>query len=462
MKINKQVFQYAFIAVFIQSVFVFLSLFIKTFAYLSVAVFVIDLLFLVKYKKKFIFKYCVIILNLCLLLLGCILIEFFPRVFLVELQSFSYFNGAIAFLSLFLTLMVSSLLIFDERYEKPGYNHQMLEIKLEKNKAFINLCAAIVLLLFLLLFSQVVLHPAFSMGVDRFVYAQLYKVDGVIGKIETEAPLLLVFSLLAILYGNKIIGISGVITYILYFLWTGNKFGPFLTLINVFVLVFYNRFTTLNKAKIKRLFRILIIVFACIISFALYFAISTENYSAIAYLQQRGAQQGQLWWKSYEVIKNFHPEEFLNDFFSQITTDFSLEKGTGLNFGIYKIMYLCAPSWMVTDKLATGSRYTQAGYACAYYYFGIVGAIVFSIFYAYLFCHILNKFIFNLRNRDYIAALIFLRFYFISETAFSMFLFDDYFDILSILSYMYIVYSQLRKSKIDRHNTLHARYPTCH
>ena len=81
-----------------------------------------------------------------------------------------------------------------------------------------------------------------------------------------------------------------------------------------------------------------------------------------------------------------HPDEFKNE----ITALFEQKEGAANNVGsrngIYGIMYATAPQSIIDGKLTTGSQYTEGGYAAAYYYFGPLGAICFSVLMRLLRC----------------------------------------------------------------------------
>lgn len=94
----------------------------------------------------------------------------------------------------------------------------------------INRISFVVFVLFGILFATVAAHPAFLLEVDRFTYASQFQNSRLIETLVYIAPLLLIFPILSLIYGNKVLGGAAILLYVLYCLWVGNKFGPFLLL----------------------------------------------------------------------------------------------------------------------------------------------------------------------------------------------------------------------------------------
>lgn len=113
----------------------------------------------------------------------------------------------------------------------------------------------------------------------------------------------------------------------------------------------------------------------------------------------------------------------------------------GANNGIYKIMYLCAPESVIDWKLGTGSRYTEAGMAAVYYYFGAFGVILFAAIMGFIVAATVNCFLRFIANNNLIAAMLMLRIFMIERTFLSMFTMADFFKPLSLLSYIYLYFA---------------------
>lgn len=420
---------------------------IRFFSYLSMLFFFIYFFAFIIKNKEFALKYLAFLFISTTAILGVAIIELGDIIYLVELNSYSSFVGSLPLLIFSYWLFLVIIILVDNKYEARISSESLDE--LAKYSSFYNMVSIVVLGLFLLLFSRIASQSALQLGVDRFVYATQYSQLGVLDKIVSNAPLLVVFPILTIIYNKgkyqRIIGVLGVCMYILYFAWIGNKFGPFFTLICVFILVYYKRIIIKGKKFLKMLLVASIASFALIVSYSVAFSISTSSYSGLSYLEQRASQQGQLWWKTYEVCKQNHPAEFINEIKAVNNGKEAINDNVGSNNGIYKIMYLSAPKEQVDFKLSTGSRYSEAGFATMYYYFGSMGVVLFSCVMGTIIAMTINCFIINLSNGDFIKSLIFLRFFLLERTSLSMFLFNDFVGIISILSYIYLFIMRRKK-----------------
>ena len=126
------------------------------------------------------------------------------------------------------------------------------------------------------------------------------------------------------------------------------------------------------------------------------------------------------------------------------------ESLVGARFGVYNIMYLCAPKQKVDAFILYGSRYTEAGYASAFYYCGILGCIIFAILFAKIIVTVTNSIIKQTKTNNLVGMILMVRMYFVTCTALSMFLFGDYFTGTSFLTYLWAVYSKTGKRIVFR------------
>lgn len=413
----------------------------KFFSSISLIFFVVYIIYWCVLKnKEFALKYLAFLFVSGAAVWGVAIIELFDPIYLVELDSSSSFVGSLPLIILGYWLFLCAIIFADSKYKFKIYRESVNE--LVKYKNLYNVISWIVLLLFLILFSKVASRSALQLGLDRFAYASQYSQLGILGKVVSNASLLIIFPILTIIYNNnfqRFIGVLGVVTYILYFAWTGNKFGPFLTLICIFLLVYYRKILEKGRGFLKRMIIVSFTSLGMIFAFAIIFSTSISSYSGLTYFEQRSAQQGQLWWKTYEICESTHPLEFADEIKAVNNGKDAISDNVGSNNGIYKIMYLCAPKTRVDFKLSTGSRYTEAGFATMYYYFGSVGVIVFSCVMGAIVAITVNFFIKALNTGDYVKSLIFLRFFLLERGAVSMFVFNDFVGVVSLLSYAYLL-----------------------
>ena len=421
---------------------------IKFFSYFAIVFFGVYLICLWLYDKTFFLKYLAFVFTSVGTIAGVVVIELFPSMYLSELRCQSDFVGSLPLLIVGYWIFLLVLEIMDNRY-KQSINDMPIDLfENEKYQKKINLIASFALIPLIMLLCYAISHfpAAFSLNIDRFTYASNFNFPWILSKFKNIAYLFVCMCLLALIYANKGIGVIGVAVYFMYFLWTGEKFGPFWSVLCIMAIVYYNKFLSIEKSKRRKIIKTAMIIFTVLILLAVYIASNTLNINSYDYFVGRAAQQGQLWWRTYDLYGgNIHPNEFVNEINAFFEGDKPNQECIGAKNGIYKVMYLCAPESVVTNKLFSGSRYTQADYAVVYYYFGFPGVVVYSILMGLIISGIVNSFILSLQNKDYIKAMIYLRFFTMIRASFSMFTCGGFISLLSILSYLYLIFTHLSK-----------------
>lgn len=442
---------------FIFTSFLFVSLMIcvifssiKAFSYVSLLLYIAYLIYLYCFDKTYFVKYLAFIFSAIATVAGVTIIELLPKQYLPEMACQSYFTGS-------LPLLIFSYWIFLYILESREYHYENnLKIddsffRSKQTKQIINLFALISCLLFLILFGYVATHtsPAFVLKVDRFIFSINYEMPWLITKIRDYSSFTLIFSLLSLIYGNRLIGAFSVLFYSAYNIWIGEKFGALFSLLCILLIVLYNKIVSLEPKVLKRALRYIIVIFLVLIVFAVSIYSIVNSASPYEYFTTRNAQQGQLWWKTYDLYNGqIHPTEFDNEINAFIEGDKPNQECIGAKNGIYKVMYLCVPEYLATAALSNGSRYTQADYAVMNYYFGIPGVIVYSVSMGFIISGIVNLFIRSLQKKEYIKAMIYMRFFTMIRTSFSMFTFGGFLSTLSILSYAYLFFSYIKSLRI--------------
>ena len=414
---------------------------IEFFSYVALVNFLYYFTFLFKNRPSFFLKYLAFFFMMCSALLGTMIIEFFD-IELVELETFSHFSGSLPLILTSYWLLFVTLLFFETKDSKskitigndtpPPYFMK-----------FILFGTIVTFIIYLVMFLSVIERPAFVLNIDRFAYASLFQTNSIIQRFTNQSGNLLLFPLLSLLYGKKRIGYLTLCIYILYFIWIGNKFGPFFTLICIFCLVYYNRIKEKGLISIRSILKKIGSVFVGLLFLTVIIGSFTGlGGSSIDYFFVRTSQQGQEWWKTYDLCKgDFHPSEFQEEINAIVQGQKGAVNNIGKQHGIYRIMYLTTPWTRVDAKLATGAVYTEAGFASAYYYFGFVGTALFAIIMGILIAMTINGFICALNNYDIIKMWILIRFFQIERTGLSMFLFDDLFSLVSIISFLILIFS---------------------
>lgn len=430
---------------------------IKAFSYIALCIYIFYWLYLYHFNKTYFVKYFAFIFAAIGTVLGAVIIELFPEQYLGELRCQSHFTGSLPLLIFSYSIFLYVLELRDYHYGDNIKNVQVDAIGKGQSKRVINIFAFGSGILLVVLFGYVATHtlPASLLKIDRFGFALRYEMPWIISKISAYSYLLLVFPLLALVYANRIVAIVSIFLYCAFNFWVGEKFGAFFTLMCIMLIVMYNKIVLIDQKKLRKYLTVIIGVFIVLVVVAVAIMSSLTDSNPYEYFTQRTAQQGQLWWRTYDLYSGTaHPNEFVNEINAFVEGEKSVRESVWANNGIYKVMYLCAPESVVSSRLAGGSRYTQADYAVMYYYFGIPGVIIYSIIMGLIISCIVNSFIHAVQIKEYIKAVIYLRFFIMIRTSFSMFTFGGFLSFLSILSYVYLVFTHGRRLQFRLHKSV--------
>lgn len=441
-KINKKNFVSYLIILFILFLCSLLNKF-KVSTYASIIAFVFLCINVYMKHPRFYIKYFAIVFSFFAGYFSLCLIEF-SSIYMSEIQSYSSFQGTIPLYTLSIAMLTIGIILFDKKIDDAviinSDNHS-------SKKSFLNFMNLIIFIMYIGLFLQVYKHPSFLLGLQRVGYATEYGVKGIWEKISGLSYSLVPIPLYMIVAEKnkfkKIVSFLSVSLLVLYALWTGNKFGPFLIIIYIFLII-YGGFLT--EKKIKKMIVISVILILSIIGIALNINNITSKSSNSDYLETRLSAQNQIYWKIMSVYDGkTHLSELPEEISGQFTGSDIVSENIGSKYGIYKMMYIVAPQNAINRFLSGGYRYTYCGYASMLYYFGYIGPIIYSIFSSLLFVLLTNSILKSFKNNDYISAIICMRLFIISQTAINMFLFYQFWDVISILSYIYLLFFKNKK-----------------
>lgn len=402
----------------------------------SLVFFMALIVFFLANRPQLIVKYLPFFFAVVANVLGCAVCELSP-LYLEELGLVSFYAGSLPLLVLSRCLFLAILLAYDVRFGvEKSYSAGSGAVS-ENAARWINVLSFGTLVAFACLFSQVAAHPSFLEGLNRFSYSSTYQNSGgIMGILESASDYLFLFCVLGIRYGSRKCGIAGISLYILYLVWTGTKFGSLLTVLCVFAFVFYDKVLTFDIAVTRRVAFGSCAAILVLVAFALVLFSFTSDEDPIDYFSHRIAEQGQLWWSVYASVDGEgRADELSDEVDGTLRGSESIKENVGSDFGIYKMMYLVAPKKMIDNHLSVGARYTEAGYACAYYYLGVMGPPVFSLITGCLAAAVVNALLRALGERRIVSSVLLLRLLTLSRTAVGMFIFIGFFDIVSILSY---------------------------
>ena len=378
-------------------------------------------------------KYLFFVFGIVTNIVGVCVCEF-SSLYLSEINSISHYVGSLPILVFSRTIFLVLIL----EYELKNKN-SINNVKVEINEQYLRNFTIVVTVLYLIEFIHVFGHNAILMQVDRYDYSYL---GGLWSKLASYSQYLIVVPISYFTYTRKkILPAIAIVIYLLFFLWVGNKFGVFFYAICLVVLIYFSKHEY-NKAKLRKY---LIRAFICISIIVVLAVIIQLNYDGnntfTYYILSRLAQQGQLWWKTYENLdgKAF-PTSFVNEISATFNPPTDMQGNIGAKNGIYNIMYYCAPANRVNSILSHGARYTEAGYASSYYYFGVFGCLIFSTVMAFLVTRITNLIVKFSKQNSVLGLFIATRLYLFTSGALTMFVFSDFVSRGSLIFYVVLLF----------------------
>lgn len=343
---------------------------------------VLNLIFFLIYNYIYNMRNVIIFWNFIFVVLlniiGVYIIET-QNIYLYEIDKSSYFKNSLIELILIQMIFLYVLL----KKEKKFF---VKKININRKIKFFNKLLVILIFIYVFYFFIIgVKDPYFTLNMDRFLYKNLR--FSLIERKLFDYNICIFYLQIFLLYvfkNEKIYRILlkvSIILMIITGILVGNKFGEFIAYLNAFTLVNlrYNRF---KIEKIKKIISIiwkyvvLIIVILFIHKSLLYTDYDFKDFRV--YFYNRGAQQGQLWWGTYDKKNKGTLSEVGRELLSdeqkyRKTGDFKTENG------IWKIMLLNTPKNIIENRAKSFSSYTMSSNASINYYFGLIGNILFSI-----------------------------------------------------------------------------------
>jgi len=331
---------------------------------------------------KFLLKYSYILFMQCSNILGIYICEN-STLWLTELNRYSEPFGSLLLATVSHWVFFCALWYFETYFKDIGFVSKTN--KKIYNDNLLTVIGIVLLIVSVIAFLHVLSNPAFKLGLDRFRYAETF-LHGV-WKLPDKL-LGLSIPLIGILYifNFKKTAISILAFYSAYLFFIGNKFGGFLNLFFLSVPTVY----ALNKTDkvLRKTFVLGVLVSSFMVGIVFFHNYLTYGHGLgknFIYLEQRFAQQGQLWWAQYGKEK--HNGFKINELNDETKTYFDLKKQDReeWNHGIYKVMRNITPQDIYDKKIAAGSRYASATLASLYYYFKEFGLIVGNVILAFIF-----------------------------------------------------------------------------
>ena len=278
-------------------------------------------------------------------------------------------------------------------------------------------------------------HPFFAnQGIDRFEYKTL----GLAQAIASRSIVLFIYlaplAAMGVRHGHERLSLTFMLVCALTAFLTGNKFGFFMQVAYVLTLGLYTLVCSrFDKGQVILVLLMLLGSLMLLVGLVMvhnHIAYGTGFESNVSYLRQRMAQQGQLWWRTYKLEHAVGAQDHLPELQGEVAAWFNSEKDPASGtYGIYKIMlYDVKEPQLFYRKVADGSQYAYSTQASLYYYFGLVGVLVFSVVSAVVYCALVNTSILTFDRSRILQSVILVRLLNLSQGLLTQSVFDELFS----------------------------------
>jgi hypothetical protein len=353
---------------------------------------------------------------------GVAVIEFFNP-YLPELRSISEYNGSLKYIILAHFMTLTSCKWFYYIFKtKDSYPNRKKNFAHVTNSSFITIVqyGGILVLLSLAIYIGFIVKPSFVHQVDRFIYKAEF-INPIILAIINLTFYVIPFFILLWMLGKKV-SLAIIIIYLIVQVMIGEKFGLLFTVFSIYLIIqtmMFNIKPIFNWRKyIKRNLKKIIVITSVLITLAifinklLYPELNLQNY-----VIDRAAQQGQLWHSIFSV-KGDPFELDLENLKNELNSDNQYMKG------IYKIMYLVAPEWLVNLKINANSLFAFSTQSSILYNFNYVFLLFFqALFGVFMFWTVLN-FKLAILRKSFIRIVLSARLFFIFSLSFKLSMFN--------------------------------------
>ena len=342
-------------------------------------IFVIIFLF----NDKLLLKYLNSLISTTFLLVGVFVCDCI-NVWLAEIDATTYYCGAFNIIAFYHWIFFFTLRRIDPYFEKHT-KRNITKVAIGNasiTKTVIKYGGVLVFAFNMGLFLSVVRHPFFIYGVtNRFEYAQTYisrwqNLIRVFPPIFAPLVLVPVIDNARIRIGNIIRKvIIPYVPYILFLIWTGNKYGTYVELM-VFILV---PLLVTNKFKIKTKAILgygLLSISVILILLFLYYHLQGLSIASAAYqIYLRVACQGELWWKTIVTVETKGTN--VNEFFKEISYQWQaiITEASVKEYGVYHLMNMFGRTSIVYQYSTIGTRYAASGMELPFYCFGYLALL---------------------------------------------------------------------------------------
>lgn len=419
---------------------------IMAFSYISLVLFLVYIVFQAFLNPKIVLKYLYFYFAVVSNVVGVAACEL-TTIYLPEMYIASHYAGSLPLIVFARWLFLELVRYLDCRF---GFNVEDsgvarvwngIAISSERDKYYrmlLDVLNCLVLGFSAALCIHLVQHPSFLLAVDRIEYAELY-LTGLWGTISSYLSILIVVPIIRLRIKVNVISVIALVLYVASLFLSGVKFGSYFALICAFTIVYYDAIARMSLITLKRLFAMIFAVLPVLVFFSSGFQAIYSQIDPIEYLAARTAQQGELWWRTYDLFEVDPHFDQLEIELRHLVTDESVSNSVGEDYGIYGAMYRTVPNYYVDRYLSGGARYTEAGYAVSLYCLGIAGPMLFSAVAAIGTAVIQNGLVHFIAKGRLFSAILVYRLYLALCTALGMFTFGQLFSPVSLITYGFLM-----------------------
>lgn len=423
-------------------------------SFLSMIVFIVFIINSVVIEKdRFLLKYIYKTVGILTFILGVFVCDSIP-LWLGEIRETTFYSGAFNLIAFYFWLFLTILRLMDYRMSKMIWQKKKCTVRLGSfnltNFLFRN--GRVIIFVFgMCLFASVATHPIFGESfVNRFEYSQQY-VSRLLNVVRGYPILLSVLVIAPMVNKDKVtLGeivkniIVPYIPYILFLIWTGNKFGAFWELIYYLIIPFL-AFTSISRRTIKTIVKYtLIIVIALTALLIGYYILNGMNISLAMYtIGERIACQGELWWKTIAIVDDgsYRIGEMgneINNIIQSIATE-----GQSHHYGVYNLMRILGNPAVVTAYESINTRFSASGIELPFYFIRYFSFIVVPLLTCPFLSWFTNEYISAVKDRRFFAAISSAKLLQLTVAAFSQGDFYAFTSTTSILFMMIFIISVL-------------------
>lgn len=372
----------------------------------TAAVYVAFLWVLYVADTRFLVEYFWVVIILSLSVAGVYVCE--QGVYLGELEMMSSYQNALAPLVLVYVLFFGVIECYRLGKEGMPTRQEPSGNRDPEHARGVHMIALLGLAVAFYLLAQVASNPYFAAGVNRLAYAQDH-MSPISVSMRSYLPLFIPIAAMSSKCGNRRIACAFYAVLLAFYFLEGDKFGAYLFAAYIFTLMYA---AGLDERLLKKVVAV-ILAFFCLLLVVVYvqrvLLFNSDLASVSQYLNERLAQQGEVWWSVYSQASGSHLG--IGEFGDELAVLFG---GTDIernhSFGQWKMMSVAAHySSNSLYRILIGVPYTATTAASVFYYFRWPGMILFYALIAMIYAVVVSSAMKAFRDYRILESMIYVK-----------------------------------------------------